>query len=102
VKYAWITKYRDSFPISVMCDVLNVSPSGYYDSIERPPSERAKRHERIRQAVEHVHAESNGIYGSYKVAEVLQKRDDLESACRKHGSFCDARNGPEKPDLQAV
>ena len=65
-----------------MCDVLNVSPSGYYDSLERPPSDRAKRHERIQQAVEQVHAESHGIYGSYKVAEVLQKREDLETACR--------------------
>jgi putative transposase len=65
-----------------MCDVLNVSPSGYYDSIDRPPSDRAKRHERIQQAVEHVHAESYGIYGSQKVAEVLQQRDDMERACR--------------------
>jgi len=82
VKYAWIARHRDSFPVSVMCDAMNVSPSGYYDSIERPPSERAKRRERIRQAVEQVHAESHGIYGSYKVAETLQNRDDLESACR--------------------
>lgn len=82
MKYAWITEQRDSYPVSVMCDVLNVSPSGYYDSLERPPSDRAKRHERIQQAVEQVHAESHGIYGSYKVAEVLQKREDLETACR--------------------
>ena len=82
MKYAWITEHRDSFPLSVMCDVLNVSPSGYYDSLERPPSDRAKRHERIQQAVEQVHAESHGVYGSYKVAEVLQQREDLESACR--------------------
>ena len=65
-----------------MCDVLNVSPSGYYDSIDRPPSARAERHERIQQAVQQVHAESHGIYGSHKVAEVLQQREDLESACR--------------------
>ena len=82
MKYAWITEQRDSFPVSVMCDVLNVSSSGYYDSLERLPSDRAKRHERIQQAVEQVHAESHGIYGSYKVAEVLQKREDLETACR--------------------
>ena len=35
MKYAWITQHRDSFPVGVMCDVLNVSPSGYYDSIDR-------------------------------------------------------------------
>ena len=82
MKYAWINQYRDSFPVRIMCNVLNVSPSGYYDSIDRPPSERAKRHERIQKAVEQVHAESHGIYGSVKVAEELQRRDDMESACR--------------------
>ena len=82
MKYAWINQHRDSFPVTVMCDVLNVSPSGYYDSLDREPSDRRKRHERIQQAVEQVHAESYGIYGSQKVAEVLQQREDMESACR--------------------
>ena len=82
MKYAWISKHRDSFPVAVMCDVLDVSTSGYYDSIGRPPSARAERHERIQQAVQQAHAESHGIYGSYKVAEVIQEREDLESACR--------------------
>jgi putative transposase len=62
--------------------VLNVSTSGYYDSLERPPSSRAERHARIQEAVQQAHAETHGIYGSQKVAEVLQHRDDLESACR--------------------
>jgi putative transposase len=82
VKYAWIAQHRDSFPVRTMCGVLNVSPSGYYDAMDRPPSDRAKRHVRIQQAVEQVHAESYEIYGSQKVAEALQQREDLESACR--------------------
>ncbi len=82
MKYAWITDHRDSFPVAVMCDVLNVSSSGYYDSIDRPPSARAERHERIKQTVGQVHARSHGIYGSQKVARVMQKHGDLESACR--------------------
>lgn len=82
MKYAWITEHRDSFPVAVMCDALGVSTSGYYDSLERPPSDRQKRHERIQEAVEQVHAESYGVYGSQKVAQVLQQREDLESACR--------------------
>lgn len=65
-----------------MCEVLNVSASGYYESLQRPPSARAKRHERIRQAVQQVHAESHGVYGSHKVAQVMQQREDLEWACR--------------------
>lgn len=82
MKYAWISQHRDSFPIAVMCDVLHVSTSGYYASLERPPSPRAQRRESIRQSVRQVHAESHGIYGSHKIAEVLQSRHDLEPACR--------------------
>jgi putative transposase len=82
VKYAWIAEHRDSFPVSVMCEFLSVSPSGYYDSLERPPSERTRRKERIFRAVAQVHAESRGIYGDRKVAQELRKRPDLESACR--------------------
>ena len=62
MKYAWITDHRDSFPVAVMCDLLKVSSSGYYDSIDRPPSARAERHERIKQAVQQVHAKSYGIH----------------------------------------
>jgi len=82
VKYVWITQHRDSFPVAVMCHVLRVSTSGYYASLDREPSSRAQRHERIQQAVQQVHAESYGIYGSRKIADVLEKRDDLESGCR--------------------
>lgn len=82
MKYAWITEHRDSFPIAVMCDVLLVSTAGYYDSLGRQPSPRTQRHQRIRQAVQQVHAESHGTYGSQKVARVLGVREDLESACR--------------------
>lgn len=82
MKYAWIHEHRDMFPTAVMCDVLHVSTSGYYDSLQRKPGRRTKRQQRIQQAVQQVHAESHGIYGSYKIANVLKKRDDLESACR--------------------
>jgi len=82
VKYAWIGRHRDLFPVTAMCQVLKVSPSGYYDSLDRPPSKRAVRHERIKQSIQQVHAESYGIYGSLKIADQLQQRDELESACR--------------------
>ena len=82
MKYAWITEHRDSFPIAVMCQVLRISPSGYYDSQNRKPSRRTERHERIKQSILQVYTKSNCIYGSAKISERLQKRDDLESACR--------------------
>lgn len=82
MKYAWIRQHRDSFPVTVMCEVLEVSASGYYAALERPPSPRAKRTEQIHAAVRQAHEESHGIYGSHKIARELRARTDRESACR--------------------
>jgi putative transposase len=82
VKYAWIREHRDSFPVAVLCDALEVSASGYYAWLDRPPSPRAQRHGQIQAAVQQVHAESHGIYGSHKIARELVERPELESACR--------------------
>ena len=70
------------FPVAWMCRILNVSTSGYYDSIGREPSKRTRRRRQIRQDVERVYRGSHGVYGSWKIADVLKRRDDLESACR--------------------
>jgi putative transposase len=82
VKHAWIHAHRDSFPVALLCEVLDVSKSGYYASVDRPVSPRARRHERIRAAVAQVHAQSHGIYGSLKISQTLAQHDELESACR--------------------
>ena len=82
MKYAWIQEHCDSYPVVVLCHVLDVSTSGYYAWLKRPPSLQTERHERIQQAVRQVHAESDGIYGSRKIAQALEQRPDLESACR--------------------
>ena len=82
MKYAWITRHRDLYPTTRLCALLGVSKSGYYASIDRPPSSRAQRRQRIHAAVRAVHAESQAIYGSFKIARELRRRDDLEGACR--------------------
>ena len=82
MKYAWIKEHRDSFPIAAMCRASNVSPSGYYASLGRAPSNRAVHHERIKQSVQQVYTETVGIYGSVKIAKEMQGRDELETACR--------------------
>lgn len=82
MKYAWIQEHQDSHPVAAMCRVLQVSKSGYYRSLKAQPGPRAKRTEQIQAAVRQVYDQSNQIYGSAKVAKQLQKREDLESACR--------------------
>ncbi len=82
MKYAWIKRHRDSFPVVVMCRVLRVSKSGFYKWLNGSPSPRAQRSERIQATVREIHERSNRIYGSYKIAEVMQADDEMETVCR--------------------
>jgi len=82
MRYAWMHKHCDSFPIALMCKLLKVSRSGYYDSMDRPVSLRAERTRKIHSSVHQVFHENQAIYGSAKIAQTLARREELESACR--------------------
>lgn len=70
------------YPINLMCRLLDVSTSGYYAACRRPPGERARRRVRLHRQVQTIYDEHHGIYGSWKIAEIMSQRDHLESACR--------------------
>ena len=80
MRYAWIQDHTQRYSVTMMCDVLDVSPSGYYDWLDRPPSARAQRRERITQAAAAFHSESHGIYGYRKVHQDLLDASDVELA----------------------
>ena len=82
MKYAWIQKHSDSFPVKTICKVMRVSTSGYYAWRRAEPSPRAQRTSKIRQDIAKVYEQSKQIYGSYKIADQMRKSDDLETACR--------------------
>jgi transposase InsO family protein len=55
-----------------MCRVLEVSPSGYYASLKRPPSWHALIDEVLMARVRIIHEESNETYGAPRVHRELQ------------------------------
>lgn len=54
-KYEFIKAYASGHSVEKMCEVLQVSRSGYYDWMNRLPSMRAKKHLRILAKVKAVH-----------------------------------------------
>ena len=82
MKYAWIQEHRDSFPVKTMCKVMHVSTSGYYAWRRAKPSPRLQQTRKIRQDIVKVFEESKQIYGSYKIADQMRNRSELETACR--------------------
>lgn len=76
MKYAFIHEHRSTFRITKMCDVLQVSRSGYYAWRDRPPSLRAiRRAERLEQ-IRTIFAHSHERYGSPKITAVLRQRGE--------------------------
>jgi putative transposase len=74
VKFAWIQKHACDFAVSSMCEVLNVSRSGYYAFLHRQPSPRQQRREALVEQIRQSHVESRGTYGSPRVWEDLQEK----------------------------
>src|SRR5207245_10837666 len=55
------------WPVAVLCDVLEVSRSGYYAWRTRPVSARAARRAKLVEQVRVAHADSRGAYGSPRI-----------------------------------
>ena len=74
MRYACIARHVDEYDVRLMCDVLDVAPSGYYAWRKRAPSARAIADERLLLNIRVAHAESGETYGAPRVYREL--RDD--------------------------
>lgn len=55
-----------------MCEILNLSKSGYYAWTRRPASERQERRVELVEQIREAHQCSRGIYGSPRITEDLK------------------------------
>jgi transposase InsO family protein len=72
VKFAFIKEHLCAFEIGLVCQVLEVSRSGYYAWLKRPQSARRVRREQLAVKIAQVHRQSRRNYGSPRVFEALQ------------------------------
>ncbi|GMV11356.1 MAG: transposase [Gemmatimonadota bacterium] len=72
MKYACIARHHGEHDVRLMCEVLEVSPSGYYAWGKRPVSERAIADERLLLNIRIAHAKSDGSYGAPRVQRELK------------------------------
>ncbi len=65
---------KASYPVSVLCKVLKVSRSGYYDWKDRPPSRRSREDAALASKIRQIHERSRKTYGSPRVHAELRAR----------------------------
>ena len=77
-----IERCRDAFPVRMMCDCLNVSPSGFYGWRDRPPSQRSRDNQRLLERIEAHHVESDGAMGAPRICQELRYEGETASLNR--------------------
>jgi putative transposase len=91
MKFRFIEDHRDTWPVRVMCDALEVSHSGYYAWRGRRESPRAAENRALLAAIRRVHARHRGRYGAPRIHAALRaegrlvSRGRVERLMRRHG-----------------
>jgi putative transposase len=80
--FAWIDAEKAEFPITTLCQCLQVSPSGFYASRDRPESAHAQTDRRLRVLVRASFDESRQRYGSPRIHEDLIAQEEHVSRKR--------------------
>ena len=74
MRYPFIHEHRKAWPMRVMCGVLRVARSGYYDWRNRCESQRSVANRKMTVAIKAIHRESRETYGSPRVHAELKRR----------------------------
>ena len=81
MRFQFIAEHRDEFPVTLMCKVLDVSPSGYYAWRQRPPSAREMANQKLIEKIKIVYHQNHGVYGSPRIYRELK---DQGVACSEN------------------
>lgn len=71
MKYALMKTLREQFPVTLMSRVFDVSKSGYYTWLKRPPSPRAQANARLEVAIKAAHVRTRQSYGPERLQDEL-------------------------------
>ena len=74
MKHAWIDGQRDSYPLQAMCELLDVSTSGYADWKKCGGPAHWPSNEQLLALIRSMHGEYRQAYGSPRITEELKSR----------------------------
>jgi putative transposase len=72
--FRFIDAHKDQWPVSLLCQTLEVSTAGYYAWRQRPPSDQELRRDALVVEIRAIHAEVKARYGSPRIQPELFAR----------------------------
>jgi putative transposase len=84
MKYAWIQAQHAEFSVSRLCQVLEVSRSGYYEWLGRLPSATTDAAQQVAAKVQQYFAQGRGTYGTRRIKHLLAQ-EGLQVSRRRIG-----------------
>jgi len=72
MRYQFIDTHKKTWPITLMCQVLYVSTSGYYNGYRRPESAQKQSHRILDEQIQKVYAEHKQRYGVPRITDELK------------------------------
>jgi hypothetical protein len=72
MKFHIIEDQRETFPIRVLCDVMGVSPAGYYAWRGRPESPRKTANRALLAEIRSLHLAHRGRYAAPRIHVALR------------------------------
>jgi putative transposase len=67
VRYQFIEEHRDQYPVTLMCRILEVTRSGYYEWRKQPLSARKMADLLLLVHIQDIFEQSRDTYGSYRI-----------------------------------
>jgi putative transposase len=65
------------FPVSLACELLSVSRSGFWQWERRPPSQRELSDAWLTEKIKQIHTENRGVYGARRIHAELRMTHDV-------------------------
>src|SRR5713226_2153769 len=91
MRFRFIEDRRADYPVTILCDVLGLSPAGYYAWRSRPESRRSVANRELVDDIKRVHRDTRGRYGSPRIQVKCKaqgrgvSRGRIERLMRRHG-----------------
>ena len=92
MKYGWIEKHQPIYPISLMCELLSVSRSGFSAARAREPSKRSCDDKQLVEQIRCAQRKHRGCYGRRRmtpeISEVMDRKINhkrIARLMREHG-----------------